>query len=47
MTQDTYLAAASLNAGARYIHSLKRDEIENALRLPDDNWVVCIMMLGK
>jgi hypothetical protein len=47
MTQDTYLAAASLNAGARYIHSLKREEIKNALRLPDDNWVVCIMMLGK
>jgi hypothetical protein len=47
MTQDTYLAAASLNVGARYIHSLKFDDIKSALRLPEDNWVICVMILGK
>jgi hypothetical protein len=47
MTQDTYLAAAALGLGTRYIHSMKLDEIESALRLPKEDFTVCLMMLGK
>jgi hypothetical protein len=47
MTQDVYLAAAAMNLGARYIHSLKEPEIKNALRLEDTDRVICLMMLGK
>jgi nitroreductase len=47
MTQDVYLAAASMNLGARYIHSLNADEIKSALSLPEGDRVICLMMLGK
>ncbi|MDR3332906.1 MAG: nitroreductase family protein, partial [Synergistaceae bacterium] len=47
MTQDTYLAAAALGLGARYIHSMKRSEIKRALNLPEDDFPICLMMLGK
>jgi hypothetical protein len=47
MTQDVYLAAASLGLGARYIHSMKEDEIRASLSLaPGDN-PLCLMLLGK
>jgi nitroreductase len=47
MTQDVYLAAAALGAGARYIHSMNADEIRAALRLEDEDRPICLMMLGK
>jgi nitroreductase len=47
MTQDTYLAASALGLGARYIHSMKTDEIKRALRLPAEDFVICLMILGK
>jgi nitroreductase len=47
MTQDVYLAAAAMNLGARYIHSLKEPEIKSALKLNEKDRVICLMMLGK
>jgi hypothetical protein len=47
MTQDIYLAAANYGIGARYIHSMKVDEIIKALALPPGDKPVCLMMLGK
>jgi hypothetical protein len=47
MTQDTYLAAAALGLGARYIHSMKISEVKRALSLPEDDFPICLMMLGK
>jgi hypothetical protein len=47
MTQDVYLAAASLGIGARYIHSLKENELRAALSLPEDDRIICLMILGK
>jgi hypothetical protein len=47
MTQDVYLASAALGIGARYIDSIKEDEIKSAASLPEDDRVICLMMLGK
>jgi nitroreductase len=47
MTQDAYLAAAAMNLGARYIHSMKEDAIKAALPIAEDNRPLCIFMLGK
>ncbi|MDR1979670.1 MAG: nitroreductase family protein [Synergistaceae bacterium] len=47
MTQDIYLAAAALEIGARYIHSMNIEEIRRALSLPEEDYPVCLMMLGK
>jgi nitroreductase len=47
MTQDVYLAAAALNLGARYIHSVKADVIKDALKIGPDDYPVALMMLGK
>lgn len=47
MTQNIYLAAANYNIGARYIHSMRIDEIKAALRLPAGDEPICLMMLGK
>jgi nitroreductase len=47
MTQDAYLAAAALGVGARYIHSMKLDEINSALRLTKEDFAICLMILGK
>ncbi|MDR1656525.1 MAG: SagB/ThcOx family dehydrogenase [Deltaproteobacteria bacterium] len=47
MTQDIYLAAAALNLGTRYIHSLKTEAIKQALKLGPDDYPVALMMLGK
>ncbi|MDR1045907.1 MAG: nitroreductase family protein [Candidatus Adiutrix sp.] len=47
MTQDIYLAAASLRLGARYIHSIDREAIKSALKLPEGDEPICLMLLGK
>ncbi|MDR1508180.1 MAG: nitroreductase family protein [Synergistaceae bacterium] len=47
MTQNAYLACAAMGLGARYIHSIKENEIRSALGLPDEDRVICIFMLGK
>ena len=47
MTQDVYLAAAALEIGARYIHSMNLEEIRRALSLPDEDYPLCLMLLGK
>jgi nitroreductase len=47
MTQDIYLAAANYGLGARYIHSMKVEEIVKALNLPPTDKPICLMMLGK
>ena len=47
MPQDVYLAAAALEIGARYIHSMNLEEIRRALSLPDEDYPLCLMLLGK
>jgi hypothetical protein len=47
MTQHAYLAAAAMNLGARYIHSMKVEAIVSALSLPESDRPICIFMLGK
>ena len=47
MTQDVYLAAAALEIGARYIHSMNLEDIRRALSLPDEDYPLCLMLLGK
>jgi SagB-type dehydrogenase family enzyme len=47
MTQDVYLAAAALNLGARYIHSMKAENIVSALRLPEGARPIALMLIGK
>ena len=47
MTQDVYLAAAALNLGTRYIHSINADEIRRALKLPEGDQPIALMLLGK
>lgn len=47
MTQDVYLAAAALNIGARYIHSIHVEEISRALDLPEGDLPIALMLLGK
>ncbi|MDR2175107.1 MAG: nitroreductase family protein [Synergistaceae bacterium] len=47
MTQDVYLAAAALGVGARYIHSMNRDAVAEALALEEGAFPLCLMLLGK
>ncbi|MDR3165699.1 MAG: nitroreductase family protein [Synergistaceae bacterium] len=47
MTQHAYLAAAAMNFGARYIHSMKIENIVSSLRLPETDRPICIFLLGK
>jgi hypothetical protein len=47
MTQHAYLAAAAMNIGARYIHSMKIANIVSSLGLPEGDRPICIFMLGK
>lgn len=47
MTQDVYLAAASMGLGARYIHSIKEADIKRELSLNGEDRVICLMLLGK
>lgn len=47
MTQDAYLAAASLGLGARYIHQMKTSNIEKLVPIAPGDYPVALMMLGK
>lgn len=47
MSQDIYLAAASLKLSARYIHSIRFDEISSALSLPENSKPIGLILLGK
>ncbi|MCL2147010.1 MAG: nitroreductase family protein [Synergistaceae bacterium] len=47
MTQDIYLAAASLNLGARYIYSIDRAFIHEELKLANEDSAICVMLMGK
>jgi hypothetical protein len=47
MTQDIYLAAAALNLGTRYIHSMDKKEVSVALKLGPDEYPIALMLLGK
>jgi nitroreductase len=48
MTQDVYLVAAALKLGARYIHSMRVEEIKAGLKLTEEGQrPIAIMMLGK
>lgn len=47
MAQNLYLAAASLNIGARYIVSMNEDIIRKELKLDKDDLPINIMPLGK
>jgi nitroreductase len=47
MTQDIYLAAASLGLGARYIHSMRADRVREALSIAPDDYPVALMVLGR
>jgi hypothetical protein len=47
MTQNVYLACAALRIGARYIHSMNTEEISRALKLPQGDVPIALMLLGK
>jgi hypothetical protein len=47
MTQDVYLAAAALNVGARYIHSIKFAETRGLIGIPAEDEIICLMILGR
>jgi len=47
MTQNIYLAAAALKLGTRYIHSIDHEAIKTALKLPEGDVPICLMLLGK
>lgn len=47
MTQNVYLASAALRIGARYIHTINADEISRALKLPEGDTPIALMLLGK
>jgi nitroreductase len=47
MTQHAYLVAAAMNLGARYIHSMKIENIVSSLDLEEGDRPICIFMLGK
>ncbi|MDR2352190.1 MAG: SagB/ThcOx family dehydrogenase [Deltaproteobacteria bacterium] len=47
MTQNIYLAAASLRLGTRYIHSMKISQIKTSLNLSDEEKPLALMLLGK
>ena len=47
MTQNVYLACAALRIGTRYIHAMNVDEIVRALRLPEGDVPIALMLLGK
>jgi hypothetical protein len=47
MTQDVYLAAAALKLGARYIHSMKAEELAKGLSLPEGARPIALMLIGK
>jgi nitroreductase len=47
MTQNVYLASAALRIGARYVHSMNTEEISRALKLPQGDIPIALMLLGK
>ena len=47
MTQNVYLACAALKVGTRYIHSINSEEIVRALKLPEGDKPIALMLLGK
>ena len=47
MTQNAYLAAASMNLGARYIYSMNRDFIHGELKISGNDSALCILLIGK
>ncbi|MDR1872439.1 MAG: nitroreductase family protein [Deltaproteobacteria bacterium] len=47
MTQDVYLAAASLGLKARYMVGMNVPAIQEVLKLPANDTPICIMPLGK
>lgn len=47
MTQNIYLAAASMNIGTRYILSMNTDVLRKELQLKTDDILLNIMPLGK
>ncbi|MDR2368518.1 MAG: nitroreductase family protein [Deltaproteobacteria bacterium] len=47
MTQDVYLAAAALNLGTRYIHTMNKDAVVTALGLGPDDYPIALMPIGK
>jgi nitroreductase len=47
MTQNVYLACAALQIGARYVHAMNTDEIIRALKLPEGDTPIALMLLGK
>jgi nitroreductase len=47
MTQDIYLAAAALNLGTRYIHSMNKAAVSAALQLDEKDYPIALMLLGK
>ena len=47
MTQNVYLASAALRIGARYVHSMNTEEIGRALKLPQRDVPIALMLLGK
>lgn len=47
MTQNVYLAAASMNIGVRYIASLKPDAIREKLKLDQDDIPMSLLLIGN
>jgi nitroreductase len=47
MTQDIYLAAGALNLGTRYIHSMNKPAVKEALGLAEEDQPLALMLLGK
>lgn len=47
MTQNIYIAAASMNLGARYIYGINRAFIKEELKLSEEDSAVCILLIGK
>jgi hypothetical protein len=47
MTQNVYLASAALRIGARFVHSMNTEEIVRALKLPQGDVPLALMLLGK
>lgn len=47
MSQNIYLAAAALKLGTRYIHGMDHEAIKSALKLPEGDEPICLMLLGK
>jgi nitroreductase len=47
MTQNIYLAAASMNLGTRYLYGIDRDFIHKELKLSENDSAVCVMVVGK